>query len=71
MRSKLSLTELIDTIQEVRRRLDPIREEIGALPEDQRRDVAAAVLLALQSLGDLYDEFAADMLRVLLSHGSA
>jgi hypothetical protein len=71
MRSKLSLTELTDRIQEVRRHLDPIRAEIGELPEDQRRDVAAAVLLALQSPGDLYDEFAADMLRMLLSHGSA
>jgi hypothetical protein len=51
MRSKLSLTELTDRIQEVRRHLDPIRAEIGELPEDQRRDVAAAVLLALQEPG--------------------
>jgi hypothetical protein len=71
MRSKLSLTELTDTIQEVRRHLDPIRAVIGALPEDQRRDVAAAILSFTQSLGDLYSDFAADILRMLLSQGSA
>jgi hypothetical protein len=58
-------------LSEVRRHLDSIRVEIAALPEDQRHERTAAVLLALQSLGDLYDEFAADMLRMLLSQGSA
>jgi hypothetical protein len=71
MRSKLSLTELTDTIQEVRRHLDSIRAEIAALPEDERHERTVAVLLALQSLGDLYDQFAADTLRMLLSQGSA
>jgi hypothetical protein len=61
----------MNTIQEVRRHLDPIRAEIGALSEDQRRDVAAAILSFTQSLGDLYSDFAADILRLLLSQGSA
>jgi hypothetical protein len=65
------LDELTDTIQEVRRHLDSIRAEIAALPENQRRDATVAVFSATQDLGDLYEEFAADMLRMLATLGSA
>jgi hypothetical protein len=56
---------------EVRRRLDAIRAALAVLPEGQRRDVIAAVFSAAERLGDLYAEFAADMLRMLGTLGSA
>jgi hypothetical protein len=69
--SSLPLDELAGAIHEVRRQLDAIRAGIAALPEDQRRDVIAVVFSATQSLADLCDEFAADMLRMLGTLGNA
>jgi len=63
--------EFTEAIHELRRHLDSIRAEIAALPDDQQREATTAILSATQSLGDLYSDFAADMLRVLCSHGSA
>jgi hypothetical protein len=65
------LDGLAGAIDEVRRHLDAIRAVIAALPEDKRREVIAAVFSATQSLGDLYSDFAADMLRTLGTLGSA
>lgn len=71
MESLPVLKELDGAIQEVRRRLDALRAVIAELPEDQRHEIITAVFSATQSLGDLYDEFAADMLRILGTLGSA
>jgi hypothetical protein len=71
MGTLLCIGELTEVIHEVRRHLDSIRAEIAALPDDQQREATAAILSATQSLGDLYSEFAADMLRILCSRGSA
>jgi hypothetical protein len=71
MESLPSLGELTGAIQEVRRRLDTVRAAISELPQDKRGEATAAVLSATQTLGDLYSDFAADMLRVLGSGGSA
>jgi hypothetical protein len=68
-RDRLTRSSPTPWLSEARRHLDSIRAEIASLPEDQRHERTAEVLLALQSLGDLYDEFAADVLRILLSHG--
>jgi hypothetical protein len=67
----LCLGELTEAILELRRHLGSIRAEIAALPEDQQREATAVILSAIQSLGDLYSDFAADMLRILCSQGSA
>jgi len=71
MDSLLLLGELTEAIHQVRRHLDSIRAVIAVLPEDDRHEATAALLLATQSLGDLYSDFAADMLRMLGSQGSA
>jgi hypothetical protein len=71
MGSKLLLPELQEAIQELRRHLDTTNVAIAALPEDQRHKAAFAVLLAIAQLGDLYADFAADMLRILGSQGTA
>jgi hypothetical protein len=71
LRSVALLDELDRAIDEVRQHLDSIRAAIAALPEDQRQAAIAAVLSATQNLGDLYSDFAADMLRVPGSQGSA
>ena len=67
----LLLGELTGAIDEVRRHLNSIRAAIAVLPEDQRHNATSAVLLATQSLGDLYSDFSADMLRILGNQGSA
>ena len=71
MESLPVLDELDGAIHEVRRRLDALRAVIAVLPEDQRHEIIAAVFSATQSLGDLYAEFATDMLRILGTSGSA
>jgi hypothetical protein len=71
MGSLSSLHGLTGAIQEVRRHLETIRAEIAALPENQRYEATAVVFWAAQNLGDLYDEFAVDMLRMLATLGSA
>lgn len=65
------LHELAGAIEKVRRNLDAIRAVVAALPEDQRREVIAAVFSATVSLGDLYSDFAAERLRMLGTLGSA
>ena len=70
MGSLLCIGELTEAIHELRRHLDSIRAEI-AVPDDQQREATAAILSATQSLGDLYSDFAADMVRILCSQGSA
>ena len=71
MGSLLCIGEFTEAIHELRRHLDSIRAEIAALPDDQQREATAAILSVTQSLGDLYSDFAADMLRILCSQGSA
>ena len=71
MGTLLCIGELTEAIHEFRRQLYLISVEIAALPDDQQRDATAAILSAIQSLGDLYSDFAADMLRILCSQGSA
>jgi hypothetical protein len=71
MGSRPVLTELEDAIQEMRRHLDTTKMAIAALPEDQRHEAVFAALLAIAHLGDLYADFAADMLRIVGSQGTA
>jgi hypothetical protein len=70
MATLLCIGELTEAIHELRRLLDSIRAEIAALPDDEQRQATAVILSATQSLGDLYSDFAADMLRILWSQGS-
>ena len=71
MGTLLCIGQLTEVIHEVRRHLGSIRAEIAALPDDQQREATAAILSATQSLGDLYSDFAADMLRILCGQGTA
>ena len=71
MGSLLCIGELTEAIHEFRRHLYLISVEIAALPDDQQREATAAILSATQSLGELYSDFTADMLRILCSQGSA
>ena len=64
-------SEIISTLQDVHQHLDSFRTVIAALPDDQRGEAAAAALSITQKLGDLYSDFAADMLRLLVSQGRA
>lgn len=65
------LEELTHAIDGVRETLNVLKAVIAVMPEDERCEVITTVFSAVQALGDLYAEFAMDMLRMLAAQGNA